>query len=167
MEEPWLRGPIPGVDPMVAPVLMSFQMAREDLARFTEGLSFAQLWKEWPGIASVGFHLQHIQGSVDRLCHYLEGRPLNERYFVFLAQEAESGPTREELLAGMDEAFRRCEQVVRGLGPAELLEPRFVGRKKLPTTVIGLVVHIAEHTQRHTGQAIVTAKFARLDTLPT
>ncbi len=161
MVEPWLRGPIAGVDPMVAPVLMSFQMAREDLARFTDGLTFAQLWMDWPGIASVGFHLHHIQGSVDRLCLYLEGRQLTDRHFVFLAREADPGPSLQDLLAGMDEAFLRCEQVLRGLGPAELHEPRFVGRKKLPTTVIGLAVHIAEHTQRHAGQAIVTAKLAR------
>lgn len=161
MEEPWLRGPVSGVDPMVAPVFMSFQMAREDLARFTDGLSFAELWMEWPGIAPVGFHLRHIQGSVDRLCTYLEGRELSDRHYVFLAQEADPGPTRDELLAGMEEAFARCEQVLRGLGPGELHEPRFVGRKKLPTTVVGLVVHIAEHTQRHVGQAIVTAKLSR------
>lgn len=162
MPEPWLRGPLNDIDPMVAPLLMSFQMAREDLARYTEGLSFAELWKEWPGIASVGFHLRHIQGSVDRLTVYLEGLQLTDRHLVFLAQEADPGPSREQLLAGIAESFAHCERVVRTMGPGELQEPRFVGRKKLPTTVIGLIVHIAEHTQRHVGQAITTTKFARL-----
>lgn len=161
MEEPWLRGPIPGIDPMVAPLFMSFQMAREDLARHTHNLTFQQLWKEWDGIGSVGFHLRHIQGSVDRLSTYLEGRLLTDRQMTFLAQESDPGPVLVDLLVGIDQALARCEQIVRGLGAGELQEPRFVGRKKLPTTVIGLVVHIAEHTQRHVGQAIVTAKFAR------
>lgn len=148
---------------MVAPLLMSFQMAREDLAIHTEGLSFAELWREWPGIASVGFHLRHIAGSVDRLSVYLEGRELTDRHLVSLAQESDPGPTREQLLAGIEESFARCERIVHTLGPGELQEPRFVGRKKLPTTVVGLVIHIAEHTQRHVGQAITTAKFARLN----
>jgi hypothetical protein len=165
MPEAWLRGPLADVDPMVAPLLMSFQMAREDLAHFTEGLTFEQLWKEWPGLASVGFHLQHIQGSVDRLCHYLEGLQLTERHLIFLAREAEPGPSLSELLAGIEESFSRCERVARMLGPGDLLEARFVGRKKLPTTGIGLVIHIAEHTQRHVGQAIVTAKLARMASL--
>ena len=162
MPEAWLRGPITDVDPMVAPLLMSFQMAREDLAKYTEGLSFGQVWKEWPEIPSLGFHLRHIQGSVDRLCQYLEGLPLSESQLIFLAREGEPGPTLEQLLAGIEESFARCERVARMQGPGDLLEPRFVGRKKLPTTGIGLVLHIAEHTQRHVGQALVTAKFARL-----
>jgi len=28
----------------------------------------------------------------------------------------------------------------------------------LPTTVGGLLVHVADHTQRHVGQAVTTAK---------
>ena len=163
MPEPWLRGPIPDVDPMVAPLLMSFQMAREDLAKFTEGLTQKQIWHEWPGIAPVGFHLQHIRGSVDRLCMYLEGLELTDRQLTFMVQEREPGATREQMLAGLEESFASCERVARMLGQGDLLEPRFVGRKKLPTTGIGLVLHIAEHTQRHVGQAITTAKLARLN----
>ncbi len=159
--EPWLRGPLLDVDPMVGPLLMSFQMAREDLARYTEGLSVSQLWMDWPGIASVGFHLRHIQGSVERLSVYLEGRQLSDGHLVALAREADPGPTRQQMLAGIDESFAHCERIARTLGPGELQEPRFVGRKKLPTTVMGLVLHIAEHTQRHVGQVITTAKFAR------
>ncbi len=161
MPEPWLRGPLLHVDPMVAPLLMSFQMAREDLAHYTEGLSFAQIWRDWPGIASVGFHMRHIQGSVERLSVYLEGRELDDRHLIFLAQEGEPGYTRDQLLAAIEESFAHCERIARTLGPGELQEPRFVGRKKLPTTVMGLVLHIAEHTQRHVGQVITTAKFAR------
>jgi len=160
LPEPWLRGPLPSVDPMLAPLLMSLHMASEDLLRYTGGLSDAQLWCSWPGIASVGFHLRHIQGSVDRLCSYLEGHELTEQQRIMLAREADPGHNRDQLLASIQESFAHFERIVRTLGPGELLQPRFVGRKKLPTTVIGLVVHLAEHTQRHVGQAITTAKFA-------
>jgi hypothetical protein len=36
-----------------------------------------------------------------------------------------------------------------------------VGRARLPSTVFGLLFHVAEHTQRHAGQAITTAKIVR------
>jgi len=146
-EEAWLRGPIPGVDPLVAPVLYAFTQAREDLAYQTEGLTPEQLWT-----SSVGFHIRHISRSTDRLMEYLEGR---------LPQhlgDGEPRATREELLAELDSTFKRAEAVVRSIDPATLREKREVGRKRLPTTVIGLLTHIAEHTQRHVGQAITAAK---------
>ena len=163
--EPWMRGPIPGVDPLLAPLLFSFQHAREDLSRWTEGLSTEQLWATSHGFASVGFQLRHIAGSVSRLMTYLQGRALDDAQLATLAAEHEpAGAARDELLALVDQAFRDAETVVRAIDPATLSEPRAVGRKQLPTTVIGLLVHIAEHTQRHVGQAICAAKLARLST---
>jgi DinB superfamily len=143
VEEAWLRGPIEGVDPLTAPVLYAFVQAREDLARYTEGLTTAQLWT-----SSVGFHIRHISRSTDRLIAYLEGRPPGQ------LGEGDPGATREELLAELDSAFNRAEKVVRAIDPANLRDKREVGRKRLPTTVIGLLTHLAEHTQRHVGQAI-------------
>ena len=162
MEEPWLRGPIPGVSPLLAPVLYSFQQAREDLARHTEGLTAAQLWVAAPGSGSAGFHLRHLAGSTDRLMTYVQGRDLSEEQMAALRAEKEpSGTGRDELLGALDDAFRRAEGVVRALDPAVLAEARTVGRKRLPTTVIGLLTHIAEHTQRHVGLAIAAARWAR------
>jgi len=92
---------------------------------------------------------------------YLQGRRLTPSELRALQTEAEPGATREELLAMLDEAFERAESIVRVLDPATLADPREVGRKRLPTTVIGLLTHIAEHTQRHVGQAISAAKLAR------
>ena len=162
MEEPWLRGPVPGVSPLAAPVLYSFQQAREDLARHTDGLTAAQIWLAAPGSGSVGFHLRHIAGSTDRLMTYVQGRELGEAQMAALRAEKEpSAAGRDELLAGLDDAFRRAESVVRGLDPATLAEQRTVGRKRLPTTVIGLLTHIAEHTQRHVGLAIAAARWAK------
>jgi len=159
LPEPWLRGPIPGVHALIAPVLYSFQQASEDIAKHTEGLTSKQIWATPFGFGSVGFHIRHIAGSVDRLTTYLEGKQLSE---AVLLTEKEPGATREELLAGMQAAFHRAELVVRAIDPARLPEPREVGRKRLPTTVAALLTHIAEHTQRHVGQAVSPAKWCEL-----
>lgn len=157
--EPWLRGPIPGVHPLLAPILYSFQQAREDLDRYTESLTAAQLWATPHGFGSVAFHLRHIAGSTSRLMTYLQGRQLTEEQLSNLAAEPVPATlSREQLLSAMDQALREAEEVVRALDPATLAEPRTVGRQHLPTTVAGLLTHIAEHTQRHVGQAISAAK---------
>jgi uncharacterized damage-inducible protein DinB len=156
-----MRGPIPGVHPLTAPVLYAFQQAREELSRYTDGLTFEQIWATPHGFASVGFHLRHIAGSTTRLMTYLQGRTLSVEDLKTLDTEKEPAAAgRDELLALLDRAFRDAEVTVRSLDPATLAEPRTVGRKRLPTTVIGLLTHIAEHTQRHTGQAICAAKLA-------
>jgi len=161
--EPWLRGPLPGIDTFVAPLLYSFQMAREDLAKCTEGLTTQQIWATPHGFGSVGFHLRHIAGSTDRLMTYVSGGQLSSDQMAVLKTEKEPGATREELLAGVDQAFASAGAIAHALDPDHLTDPRGVGRKQLPTTVIGLLVHIAEHTQRHVGQAISAAKLARIE----
>src|SRR6185312_6248536 len=136
--------------PLCAPVLYTFQQAREDLTRYTEPLTTEQLWARPFGLGPAGFHILHLAGSVERLMSYLEQRQLTQAQIA--AMQAEKEPpalTREELLAAMDRAFTNAEAVVRSLDPGRLTEPRTVGRKRLPTTAIGLLVHIAEHTQRH------------------
>jgi len=161
LPEPWLRGPLPGVNPLIAPALYAFQQAREDLAEYTEGLTFEQIWGRPYGLGSVGFHIRHIAGSSRRLVTYLEGGQLSESQIAELQTEHVSGATRGELLALMDGAFQHAEAVIRALTPEQLSESREVGRKRLPSTAMGLLVHIAEHTQRHTGQAISAAKLVR------
>jgi uncharacterized damage-inducible protein DinB len=163
LPEPWMRGPIEGVSPLVAPVLYSFQLAREDLGRWVSGLTFEQIWATPHGFGAVGFHLRHIAGSTDRLMTYLQGGTLSADQLAVLAGERESrGAGAAELLALVDSAFRNAEGVVRTLDPSTLEQPRSVGRQHLPTTVAGLLTHIAEHTQRHIGQAISAAKLARI-----
>jgi uncharacterized damage-inducible protein DinB len=161
LPEPWMRGPIAGVHPLLAPVLYSFQMAREDLERHTAGLPVECIWATPHGLTSVGFHMRHIAGSTNRLMTYLEGGELSAAQWDALAAEESTGTlSREQLLAALDEAFLDAEAVIRTMDPAALAEARTVGRKRLPTTVIGLLTHIAEHTQRHVGQAIAAAKLA-------
>jgi uncharacterized damage-inducible protein DinB len=160
LPEPWLRGPIAGVHPLIAPVLYAFQQAREDLAHYTTGLTNEQLWSAPHGFASVGFHIRHIAESTERLTTYLEGRELTPTQLLALDAESQPGTTtRDELMIMLDASFRYAESVVRGIDPATLAEERLVGRKKMPSTVIGLLTHIAEHTQRHVGQTITMARW--------
>lgn len=156
-----MRGPIPGVDPLVAPVFYSFTMVREDLARFTDGLAEEAVWRRVGELPSLGFHLRHIAGSVDRLVTYLMGEQLTPEQLAFLKTEATPGASLAELLAGVDAALRHAEDRIRTIDPATIHEPRYIGRKRLPSSVLGLLVHVAEHTQRHLGQAITTAKLVR------
>ncbi len=105
--------------------------------------------------------MRHIAGSTDRLITYLKGHQLSEQQLHALKAEKEPGVSRAELLAELERSFQHAESVVRALHPTTLAESREVGRQRLPTTVIGLLTHIAEHTQRHVGQAISAAKLAR------
>jgi hypothetical protein len=163
LPEPWLRGPTSGISPLIAPVLYSFQQAREDLAKHTEGLTDDQTWARPFGLAPLGFHLRHIAGSVDRLTTYLLGAQLDEAQMAALNSELEPEEPLIKLLAKVNESLAQAEQRIKSIDPAILAEPRAVGRQQLPTTVIGLLVLIAEHTQRHVGQAIGAAKLARAD----
>lgn len=158
--EPWLRGPIEGVHPLVMPVFFSFAQVRQDLAKHTAGLSRDALWTK-VGSASVGFHLKHIAGSVDRLTTYLLGQQLSERQLEELSHESEPEGDAGELVARVNRQLTHFEEQLRRLDPAALYAPRSVGRRALPTTVIGLLVHLCEHTQRHLGQAITLAKMLR------
>jgi uncharacterized damage-inducible protein DinB len=156
--EPWLRGILPDVDPVIGHLLRSSQQIREDITKTIANLSNEQLWTKPNGSASAGFHARHLAGSTDRLCTYLEGRQLDQNQLAELAAEAEPGASATELLARIDSALNRYETLVRQLKPSHFGEIREIGRKRLPTTAIGLAIHIAEHAQRHTGQAISIAR---------
>jgi hypothetical protein len=163
--EPWLRGPLAGVHPLVAPTLYAYSQAREDIARWTDGFTDTEIWLRPNGLAPIGFQLRHIAGSVERLTTYLRGEQLTAEQLEAIQREMKPEPGRSgtlrELLIEVNEALHLSEQVIRAIHPGMLTEPRSVGRKHLPTTVVGLVVHLAEHTQRHVGELIITAKVAR------
>ncbi len=161
LPEPWLRGPIEGVGPILMPVLHALAQAREDLHRGASGLGEEQIWSRPGGLTPLGFHLRHIAGSLDRLTAYLRGRQLTPDQMAFLRAESVPGAGGPELLREIDEAIDRTAHAIRGIDPGTLAEPRFVGRKRLPTSVIGLAIHLAEHTQRHVGQAITTCLLLR------
>lgn len=153
-----MRGPLPGIEPLVMPVFHSFQMVREDLAKYTAGVSDEAVWRKLDAIPTLGFQLRHIAGSVDRLVTYLMDEQLTPEQLAYLKRESEPGATLAELLAHIDATLASAEDRMRRIHPLSIHDARAIGRKKLPTNVLGLLVHIAEHTQRHVGQAITTAK---------
>ena len=159
--EPWLRGPIPGVAPLLLPIVHSFQQVREDLRTHTEGVSDADVWRTVEPLPTLGFQLRHIAGSVERLTTYLMGEQVSPEQIAVLKTEATPGAGLAELLDGVDAALAAAEARMATIDPATLYEPRHIGRKQLPSSVLGLLVHLAEHTQRHLGQAITTAKLLR------
>lgn len=161
MTEPWLSGPIEGVDPLVAPIFYTFEQTRQELAQHTAGLTVEQLWARPHGLTSVGFHIRHIAGAIGRLSTYLRGEALSEQQLAALKQEGEPGASREDLLEAVARATADCEAYLGTVDVGTLRDFRGIGRKQLPTTVHGLIVHIAEHTFRHLGQTITTIKLVR------
>jgi len=160
-DEPWLRGPIADVHPLVMPIFFSFAQVREDLRKHTAGVSDEDLWKLVAG-NSLGFQLKHIAGSVDRITTYLLGQQLVAGQLAFLRQESQPSGTLAELLQLIDQNLDSSQTRLQSVDAASLYAARSVGRRALPTTVIGLIVHLAEHTQRHLGQAITIAKLLRI-----
>jgi uncharacterized damage-inducible protein DinB len=158
LPEPWLRGTLTEVPAVTRGVLHALELAQEDLHRWCGQLPPDRLHARPAGIPSVAFHLRHIAGSVDRLLTYAEGHALAEAQMQALKLEAEWRGTAHEILAELDAAIALACQRVRALASQDFSAPRFVGRKRLPATLGGLLVHVAEHTQRHVGQAITTAK---------
>ena len=160
--EPWLRGTHTDVPAVLRAVIHALELAREDIDKWCAPLSDEALnarpAENPQKIAPVAFHLRHIVRSLDRLLTYAEGEHLKPEQLTALKSELDPGATHAELFAefrkGIDDAIRR----VQTFSVADLDQPCAVGRKALPTTVGGLLVHCADHTQRHTGQAITTAR---------
>jgi uncharacterized damage-inducible protein DinB len=159
--EPWLRGPKPGVPSFAAPLFFSFEQVREDLRKHAADLTPEQIWMKIGSAAPLGFHLRHIPGSVDRLLTYLEGNELTEAQLQSLKNESQPGPGFEDLFQSLDAGLKNAEERLLKLDPTKLDSIRYVGRKRLQVTALGLLIHIAEHTQRHLGQAITTAKMVK------
>jgi uncharacterized damage-inducible protein DinB len=158
LPEPWLRGTLTEVPALQRAVLHALELAREDLERWCDGLSEDELNHRPDGLAPVAFHLRHIARSMDRLLTYAEGRQLTAEQIGVMKQEMEPGAMRNELTAELVVAFAKSGKRIRSFSPQQMEEERKVGKKQLPTSVGSLLVHVADHTQRHVGQAITTAK---------
>jgi uncharacterized damage-inducible protein DinB len=156
--EPWLRGTLTEVPAVGRGVLHALELAWEDAKKWCNGLSDTQMHARPAGLPSVAFQLRHIAGSLDRLLTYAEGRGLSEDQLRALKAEARPDGSAEEILAELEVTISRGYLRVRALAPEDYALPRAVGSKRLPTTLGGLLVHVADHTQRHVGQAITTAK---------
>jgi uncharacterized damage-inducible protein DinB len=161
LPEPWLRGTLTDVAVVPRAVLHALELARIDLQYWCGSLTDEELNVEFEGIASVAFHLRHITGSIDRLLTYAEGRELDAAQIAALKSEKSTAAKSGQLFLDLDASLASAAERIRALGVNDLEESRVVGAKKLPTTVGGLLVHVADHTQRHIGQAVTTAKFVR------
>lgn len=156
--EPWLRGTLTEVEPVLRAVLHALELAREDEARWVAEFTDAEMHARPAGLPSVAFHLRHIVRSLDRLLTYAEGRQLDEVQLAALKTEMDAGEAADGVRAEFAAGLKAAERRVRAFRPEQFAEPRGVGRKALPTTVAGLLVHCADHTQRHSGQMVTTAK---------
>ena len=156
--EPWLRGTLTEIPAMQRAVVHALQLAEEDLRRWCGSLSDEQLNARPGGLPAVAFHLRHIAGSLDRLLTYAEGRDLNAEQMEAMKAEQDPGAAREALFSELNSALAQSAVRIQAFDAGTLEQKRIVGRKQLPTTVAGLLVHVADHTQRHVGQAITTAK---------
>jgi uncharacterized damage-inducible protein DinB len=158
LPEPWLRGTLAEVPAVPRAVLHALELAEEDLKRWCRTLSDAELNARPAGIAPVAFHLRHIARSLDRLLTYAEGKQLSEAQLAAMKSELDAGAKREELFAELEAALRKSAARIRAFDVGRLNDTRAVGKKELPTTLGGLLVHVADHTQRHVGQAVTTSK---------
>ena len=161
LPEPWLRGTLTEVPSVPRAVLHALELAKEDLWKWCFPLSDDQLNQSSARIASIAFHLRHIALSLDRLLTYAENRALNESQLSLLQSELSAEAKHAELFSGLEIAFEQSARRIREFAHVDLESPRSVGKKQLPTTLGGLLVHVADHTLRHVGQAVTTAKFIR------
>ncbi len=159
--EPWLRGTYTEVPAAARAVLHALDLALDDLTKWTEGLTDAEIHAQPLGLTPIAFHLRHIARSTDRILTYAEGEQLSAEQLAALKSEKDGEGNQDPLsalLAEVEIAFALAGERIRVLATANLDTPRFVGRKQLPTSIGGALVHVADHTQRHVGQVVTTAK---------
>jgi uncharacterized damage-inducible protein DinB len=162
-QEAWLSGAIENVSPLLMPAAHALAQAARDVTRAARDLTAEKLLAEPNGAPSVAFHLRHIAGSIDRLLTYAHGEKLSRDQFAELDAESKVDDSANvaELIGKTIGKIETAIEEIR-LTPEEILfDKRAVGRKQLPTNVFGLLFHIAEHTQRHVGQIVATAKIVR------
>lgn len=162
----WLLGPVPGVPPLLQPVAHALLEAKEDVEHLVPSLGVGVLWTKPPGAASIGYHIVHSAGSLDRLFTYARGSMLDEAQRAALVAEKTLDSTFGDaaaVVAHFGAAVDRAVEQLRGTPESSLTEPRAVGRGKVPSTVIGVLVHAGDHTYRHVGQAITTARLLAAD----
>ncbi len=165
----WLRGPLPRIPLPLQPAAHALLQAREEVVDLLAGFPEEKLWDRPAGVASPGFHLQHLSGVLDRLFTYARGEALRPEQLEYLSGEGRPGPgaqTLAELLGRFTNQVYLALRQLESTSGEMLTEPRVVGRARLPSTLGGLLFHAAEHTQRHTGQLLVTVKVLQENSLP-
>jgi uncharacterized damage-inducible protein DinB len=164
--EAWLRGPVDGIPASLQPVAHALIQARDEVRSMLLGFPDHLLWERPAGVASVGFHLQHMTGVIDRLLTYARDEQLSEHQRSALAAEGKLADPSVGVSVLLDDLSAQVERALAQLKTTladTLGEARGVGTKRLPSTVLGLLFHAAEHVQRHAGQLLVTAKVVRVE----
>jgi DinB superfamily len=159
--EAWQRGPVAGFDPLLMPVVHALIQVREDLDRLAGEVPAEHVWLRPGGAASIGFHVRHTGGALDRLFTYARGEALSDSQRAALREEGTPGDppaSLREVVSGVDAVIERALHQLSSTARESLLAERKLGRAGLPTTVLGLLFHAAEHSTRHVGQAITTAR---------
>lgn len=159
----WQRGPVDGVPTVLQPVAHILLQVRESVGELVEGLTIDQ-WNARPaGVASAAFHVRHMSGVIDRLFTYARGEPLSDAQLAALRSESAAldAPGVAAALAALSTRVDAAIAELRAVDPATLGQFRGVGRAQLPSTVIGCLVHGAEHAMRHVGQLSVTTRIVR------
>jgi uncharacterized damage-inducible protein DinB len=156
--EPWLRGTYADVPAVGRAVLHALDLAIDDLTKWTAGLTDAEVHSQPLGLPSVAFHLRHIARSTDRILTYAEGGQISSEQLAVLKTEQAGDEPLPALLAEVETSFSTAAERIRVLATADFDTPRGVGRKQLPTSIGGALIHVADHTQRHVGQVVTTAK---------
>ncbi len=159
--EPWLRGTHSDVSAVGRAVLHALDLALDDLTRWTADLTDAEVHSQPLGLTSIAFHLRHVAGATDRILTYAEGGQLSGEQLAVLKAESAGDETLATLLAAVEASFSNAAGRIRVLASADFDTPRAVGRKQLATSMGGALIHVADHTQRHVGQVVTTAKVLR------
>ncbi|MGZ5222214.1 MAG: DinB family protein [Chitinophagaceae bacterium] len=156
----WLSGPIEGITAVLQPVVHAILQARREVNEALENFPGTLIWQRPGGVASVAFHLQHLAGVLDRLFTYARGEQLSALQLEALQKEGKEDKDvhLQNLLQQFNDQVERAIKQLKNTKEVSILEPRYVGRKQVPSTILGLLFHAAEHTQRHTGQLLVTAR---------
>jgi uncharacterized damage-inducible protein DinB len=158
--EPWMRGTHGETPAVLRAVIHALELAREDVERWCAHLTEEE-WNMHPqGLAPAAFHVRHIARSTDRLLTYAEGEQLSSAQLELMKNEIDPRANGREVMAELDAGLIRADARIRAFARIDLEAKRSLGRKALPTTVGGLLVHVAEHTSRHVGQVVITAKLA-------
>jgi hypothetical protein len=161
LPEVWLRGPLPNIPSLLQPVAHALLQALEEVEQLMHDFPDHLLWEKPAGVASPGFHLQHISGVLNRLFTYARGQVLTDVQMQYLKAEGnpqEGLETTTQLVQGVRQSIEAALETLAGADEQRLTDHRDVGRAKLPATVLGLYVHAAEHTMRHLGQLLVTVR---------
>ena len=156
--EPWMRGTHSDIPAVGRAVLHALELALEDLKKWTDGLTDAEIHCRPFGLMPVARHLRHIARSTDRLLAYAEGKQLSEAQLQALKTEERGDETLAALMAEVEASFRSASDRIRALASCDLEAPRGIGRKQLRASAGGALIHVADHTQRHVGQVVTTAK---------